>query len=68
MRGVSRANYDRVTEGMSLAEVQDILGPGKEFTSAGDLQVLTWQRGVVFPKVISITFEGGRVSAKAILD
>ena len=68
-RGVSRTNYDRVQDGMTLgAQVQDILGPGKEVSRAGDLVVMTWQGGLLSGKVISITFENGVVTAKSILD
>ncbi len=67
-RGVSRANYDRIKEGMTIQEVQDILGPGKEASRAGNLRVVTWQSGIVGLKIISITFENDRVAAKSILD
>jgi hypothetical protein len=67
-RGVSRANYDRVQEGMSLAEVEEILGPGRETASAGDVRVLTWEAGALAFRAISITFENDLVTGKVILD
>jgi hypothetical protein len=67
-KGVTRANYDRIQEGMSLAEVEDILGRGKEGASAGNLRVFTWKGGAIGLRVISISFENDRVVAKAIFD
>jgi len=67
-KGVTRANYERVKEGMTLEEVEAILGKGKEASSAGNLRVMTWQGGVVNLKAISITVEDDRVVAKDILD
>jgi hypothetical protein len=67
-KGVTRANYERVQEGMTLAEVEDILGKGKEMASSGNMRMMTWQGGVVNFRAVSITFEDGRVTAKAILD
>jgi hypothetical protein len=66
--GVSRANYDRIQDGMTLGEVEAILGRGKEDTRSGNLRVLHWQGGVINLRAISITFEDDRVVSKAILD
>lgn len=65
---VTRVNYDRIEEGMTYEEVQEILGPGKEVSRAGDLVVVNWEGGVLGLRVITVTFEGGRVTAKGILD
>jgi hypothetical protein len=67
-QGVSRANYDRIADGMSVGQVEAILGPGREDMRAGNLRVLHWQSGVIGLRIISITFEDDRVAAKAILD
>jgi hypothetical protein len=67
-RGVNRANYERIEDGMTLAEVEDILGRGKEGARSGNITVVTWQSGIVGLRVISITFEDGRATAKVILD
>ena len=40
---VTRANFFKVKTGMTLKQVQEILGPEKETTSNGDVQAITWQ-------------------------
>jgi hypothetical protein len=54
---------------MSLKEVQEILGPGKEAAQSGGMQVVTWEnnsgRRLV---VISMTFQNGALKAKSIFD
>ena len=67
-KGINRANYDQIKDGMTRQEVEALLGPGKEISSAGNLQVVNWESGVINLRVITITFEDGRVTAKAILD
>lgn len=67
-RKVTRANYDKIQEGMTLLEVEELLGPGKEAASAGNLKIITWQSGIIGLKLISITFEDNRVAAKSNLD
>ncbi len=67
-KGVTRENYDRIRDGMSLAEVEALLGKGREESSSGNLRVLTWQAGVVNFRAISVSFEDDRVIGKAILD
>ncbi len=65
----SRANYDKIKLGMSLAEVQAILGPGKENARGEGVLIATWQSEAGFlemPTVITITFQNGRVVNKAI--
>lgn len=69
-RGVNRTNYNKIRNGMSLDEVQDILGPGKEVARAPGVLVVTWESKPEFlqqPTIISITFENNRVEAKAII-
>lgn len=66
---VSRANYDKIKSGMSLADVQAILGPGKENARGEGFLIATWQSKAGFlemPTIISITFQNGRVESKAI--
>ena len=73
---VSKANYDKIKDGMSLAEVEGILGKGTEQSSAsvpgvsaGGVSVpgasakgMVWQDG---GKMISITFLNDKVMGKA---
>lgn len=62
--------YDRVKNGMSVSEVESILGPGTEQASSeagyGEIsmsgKVLVWQDGM---RIISITFMNDQVMAKA---
>ena len=54
---------------MSLREVQDILGPGKENARGPGVLVATWQSKAGFlevPTVITIIFQNNRVDSKAI--
>ena len=60
-REVSRANYDKITIGMSLSQVESILGPGKESGSSVQIRIMNWSEG---PRIISVTFAKGRVSSK----
>lgn len=62
---VTRENYDRITSGMSLDAVQDILGPGKESASSKETQILNW-RSKEGNTTISVTFFNGRSRTKAI--
>lgn len=62
---VTRENYDRITSGMSLDAVQDILGPGKESASSKEVQILNW-RSKEGNTTISVTFFNGRSRTKAI--
>ncbi len=65
----NRENYNRVKNGMTPQEVQDILGSGKEAASGPGVAIVTWQSkpelGKV-PNVISVTFQNGKVTSKAI--
>lgn len=66
---VTRANYSKITIGMTVKEVQDILGLGKEAASGEGVVVGMWEsRAKAFevPTVISITFQNGKVAVKAI--
>jgi hypothetical protein len=64
--------YDKISNGMSVSQVESILGKGESQASSNvDLgeyggnissEVMTWQSGT---KVISITFSNGKVMAKA---
>ena len=69
---INQKNYDKISNGMSVSQVESILGKGEsEASSNVDLgeyggnissEVMTWQSGT---KVISITFSNGKVMAKA---
>jgi len=69
---LNKDNYDKISNGMSVSQVESILGKGEsEASSSVDLgeyggnissEVMTWQSGT---KVISITFSNGKVMAKA---
>ena len=64
---VNRTNYNRLAVGMSYDDVTEILGSyGKESVRSGDVVVIVWQSGG--STRISITFDNGRLAAKAILD
>ena len=76
--GVSQSSYDKVTTGMTQAQVEAILGTGKEQTSSsmatppmavGGMSVpgmstktLTWQDG---SKSITVVFKDDKVFTKA---
>ena len=69
---LKKDNYDKISNDMSMSEVESILGKGESQASSNvDLgeyggnissEVMTWQSGT---KVISITFSNGKVMAKA---
>jgi hypothetical protein len=69
---LNKNNYDKISNGMSVSQVESILGKGEsQASSSVDLgeyggnvssEVMTWQSGT---KVISITFSNGKVMAKA---
>lgn len=69
---LNKDSYDKVSNGMSVSQVESILGKGESHASSNvDLgeyggnissEVMTWQSGT---KVISITFSNGKVMAKA---
>jgi hypothetical protein len=66
---VSRSNFDKVEKGMTVTEVEKILGKGaveSTGTSIGSLElsgeVRVWQDK---DKIIKVTFKDGRVSSKS---
>jgi uncharacterized alpha/beta hydrolase family protein len=69
---INEDNYGKISNGMSISQVESILGEGESnASSSADLgeyggnissEVMTWQSGT---KVISITFSNGKVMAKA---
>jgi len=69
---INKDNYDKISNGMSISQVELILGKGEsQASSSVDLgeyggnvssEVITWQKGT---NVISITFSNGKVMAKA---
>ena len=68
--GVSKSNFDKVEDGMSLADVEDILGADKKGASgAGKLGELAgkgasyvWEDG---DKKITVVFKDDKVVSKA---
>lgn len=69
---INNDNYSKISNGMSISQVESILGKGESQASSsidmgaygGNIssEVMTWQKGM---KVISITFSNGKVVAKA---
>jgi hypothetical protein len=69
---INKDNYQKISNGMSVSQVESILGKGESQASSNvDLgeyggnvssEVITWQEGT---NVISITFSNGTVMAKA---
>jgi hypothetical protein len=64
---ISRENYNRILNNMTIEQVEAILGPGKENLRVGTTQVLHWNGGFLGPS-ITVTFESGFVKAKSIMD
>jgi len=68
--GVSKSNYDKVENGMTLAEVEEILGTGKKGSSVagavGELSgkgaAYVWEDG---DKKITVFFKDDKVVKKA---
>lgn len=60
---VSAANYAKIKTGMSLREVEKILGPGEELSSSGEgNSAMVWQDGF---KTISVIFIKNKVLSKS---
>ena len=67
---VTAANYDKINTGMTVSEVEEILGKGTEKAGvagavgkvAGSGKILTWGDE---NKSITVTFANGKVAAKA---
>jgi hypothetical protein len=69
IKGVTPAGYSAIVPGMSYSEVCEILGePGEEFASGAfggqTTHTIVWGGGL-FQGTISVTFNNGRVTAKA---
>jgi hypothetical protein len=60
---IARANYDHIRVGMNVAEVEAILGQGREVVGSGPLAVTVWENAET---VITITFQDGAVTTKRI--
>jgi hypothetical protein len=67
---INKENYSKIQTGMSISEVESILGEGESNASSnvdlGDYgnissDVMTWQSGT---KVISVVFSNGEVMSK----
>lgn len=69
---ITKSNYEKVRMGMTLAEVEDVLGKGTEQagvggalgTLAGSVKIVCWTEGENSPKKITITFVNDKVIAK----
>ena len=67
---VSQSNYDKIENGMTVSQVEAILGKGKEESSvggaignlAGSAKVITWGDD---KKSITVTFVNDKVTLKA---
>jgi hypothetical protein len=61
--GVTEENYGRITYGMTLTEVQGLLGGGgEEWTPMGNTRIGTWRGDGL---TVSVSFQGGRVWQRA---
>ena len=67
---ISKSNYERIETGMSISQVEGILGKGSEQASSdasfGGLSMsakqMTWQEG---NRIITVTFMNDKVQGKA---
>ena len=67
---ITKDNYDEIKTGMTLDEVESILGSGTEQASSDasfggisiDMKSMVWQNE---DKIISITFSHGKVQSKS---
>jgi outer membrane protein assembly factor BamE (lipoprotein component of BamABCDE complex) len=60
----TKANLDRVQNGMTLAEITAILGPPSTNTALGDVNFLDWKENGQFFPLVTIHMRGGKVTAK----
>ncbi|MFB3894031.1 MAG: hypothetical protein ACE15C_18645 [Phycisphaerae bacterium] len=66
---VSKSNYDKINTGMTVAEVEGILGKGTEQAGgggaignvAGSAKIINWKDG---DKTITVTFVNDKVTLK----
>jgi uncharacterized protein YceK len=66
---VSKTNYDKINNGMTVAEVEGIMGKGAEEAAGagaignlpGSAKVMSWKDG---DKTITVTFVNDKVTAK----
>ncbi len=65
---VTRANYNRlaINAGVSLDEVQRVLGPGRETSQGAGLQFVVWQSDGAPRTSINMTFRNGVLISKTI--
>ena len=61
-KGITEAGYDEIEDGMAEAVVEAILGQGSELASAAKIKTVTYEKGF---KIITITYQDGRVAGKA---
>lgn len=64
---INRANYNRLANGISVEEAQQVLGPGKEDGRAGDTQIITWSSDQFPVVIISATFRRDQLVSKNIV-
>jgi hypothetical protein len=57
---LTKANADKIKNGMKKSEVEEILGPGKASADAGKAGVFVWTEGT---KSITVTFVDDKVTA-----
>ena len=59
-------NFERITTGMSLNQVENVLGEGQEIASSGKLSTYQWtEKSLLGAKIVSITFQDGKSVSKA---
>ncbi len=65
--GVDRASYDKVKTGMTIQQVESLLGEGakdmESETNGVSMEMYSWGN-ILTGKYISITFMGGKVFSK----
>jgi len=62
--GVTKANFDRIQNGMTLQEVTAILGQPSENTALGDVNFLKWNQAANVVPLVTIHMRQGKVVAK----
>ena len=62
---VSRANYEKLKDGMALDKVQEIIGVGKEVGNSGAISSYTYQSGNM---IISVVFNNKKLASRSIVD
>jgi len=66
--GITRDNFDKIQDGMTLDEVAALLGSqGSVDVASGNIEIRTWTKSFsnASTRIVSITFQDGKVTAKA---